>query len=125
MIKLRYITILLLFVACVFVLFQVKFKVQNLHRELVEIKQQLEHEKNSVYILKAEWAYLNKPERLQRLAVKFLDLAELKSEQIILASNGTNKKSKDHFSRSDRIIKASYSSGKVKWRYKKRSDLGY
>ncbi len=89
MIKPSYIISLLLFCACVFGLFQVKFKVQNLHREMAELEKQLEHEKNSIHVLKAEWAYLNQPERLQRLAEKFLNLAEMRAEQIMIAKTGT------------------------------------
>lgn len=122
MIKIRYIIFLFLFVASVFALFQIKFKVQQLNREVVEIKQQLSREKNLIHVLKAEWAYLNQPERLQRLSEKFLDLAEMKPEQILIAS-GENFK--DQPLDNNNIIKASYAPSRkvTKWRYKDRPDL--
>jgi hypothetical protein len=126
MFKLRYIAFVILLAASVFGLFQVKFKVQTLHRELAELKQQLEREKNAIHVLKAEWAYLNQPERLNRLVVKFLDLSELKSEQIMLSENTQNKILKAASNKNSQIIKASYTPRKaVKWRYKDRPDLRY
>ena len=122
MIKQRYILFFILLGISVFGLFQIKFKVQNLNRELVELKLQLEQEKSSIHVLKAEWAYLNQPERLDRLAKKFLDLVELKPEQIILATNNTENTSINN--ENGKLIKASYRESKiVKWRYRSRPDL--
>ncbi len=122
MIKQRYILFFILLGISVFGLFQIKFKVQNLHRELVELKLQLEQEKSSIHVLKAEWAYLNQPERLDRLAKKFLDLVELKPEQIMLATNDIEKKSINN--ENGKLIKTSYKESKiVKWRYRTRPDL--
>lgn len=122
MIKQRYILFFILLGISVFGLFQIKFKVQNLHRELVELKLQLEQEKSSIHVLKAEWAYLNQPERLDRLAKKFLDLVELKPEQIMLATNDIEKKPINN--ENGKLIKTSYRESKiVKWRYRTRPDL--
>ncbi len=130
-IKIRYGIILLMLSLFIFGLFQVKFKVQSLHKELAELKKQLEHEKDSIHVLQAEWTYLNKPERLQALAEKLLNLAEIKSEQIILANSGdvnvsqvdtNNTKTVD-----EKFIKASMITpvrrSQTKWRYKERPDL--
>ncbi len=89
MIKLRYLLALLLLASSVFGLFQVKFKVQQLHREVTELKAQLVHEKDSIHVLKAEWSYLNQPERLSRLSKKFLELEELKADQVLPVKAGT------------------------------------
>lgn len=133
MIKPSYIITLLLFCACVFGLFQVKFKVQNLHREVAELQKQLEHEKNSIHVLKAEWAYLNQPERLQRLAEKFLNLAELKPEQIMLVQPGKTivAQIKDNnVITNGQLVRTSMTSNtlikkppQVKWRYKQRPEI--
>ena len=122
MIKIRYIIFLFLFIGSTFALFQIKFKVQQLNREVVELKQQLDREKNLIHVLKAEWAYLNQPERLQRLTEKFLDLVEMKPEQILIAS-GLNYA--DKAVENNNIIKASYTPSRrvTKWRYKDRPDL--
>jgi len=130
MIKYRYLVVFFLLGLSIFGLFQIKFKVQTLHRELAEIKHQLDYEKNSMHVLKAEWAYLNKPERLQRLSTKFLDVSEIKPDQILLASNSgitniSNVK-RSYFNRSQgKIIRTSYTppSNTVKWRFRERPDL--
>lgn len=130
--------IITLFLICIsaFSLFQIKFKVQNLYREVAELKKQLEHEKNSIHVLKAEWAYLNQPERLQRFAEKFLNLSEVKPDQIIIPQTGSiiiaqNKDPhKEEIVSNSQLIKTSLSNShktnkplKIKWRYKDRPDL--
>jgi cell division protein FtsL len=130
--------IITLFLICIstFGLFQIKFKVQNLHREVAELKKQLAHEKNSIHILKAEWAYLNQPERLQKFAEKFLNLSEVKPDQIIIPQTGSiiiaqNKQAyKEEALDNSPFIKTSMGSIhgiskplKIKWRYKDRPDL--
>ena len=65
-----------------FGVYMVKFAVQNLHRDLVTAQQQLVAEKESVHLLNAEWAYLNRPDRLQKLASEHLTLVPLDSRRI-------------------------------------------
>jgi hypothetical protein len=66
----------------------VKYKVYNLKRDLVEINRQLAADKDSIRVLKAEWAYLNKPERIQQLSAKYLKMDNIqvanvyKSDQV-------------------------------------------
>lgn len=65
-----------------FGLYMVKFSVQNLQREVVVAQQQLADEKESLHLLNAEWAYLNRPERLRALAAQHLKLVPLDSRRI-------------------------------------------
>lgn len=124
MIKFRYVLFSIIFVVSVFSLFQIKFKVQNLNRELKELKAELEHEKNAIHILKAEWAYLNNPIRLQRLTEKFLDLEELKPNQIKNISNDLVVAENLKQEREGLIVKTSLNMKRnTKWRYKDRPDL--
>jgi hypothetical protein len=124
-IKTRYLITLILLCVCIFSLFQVKFKVHNLHQEMAETRKHLEREKDSIHVLKAEWAYLNQPERLHRLSTKFLNLSEVKPCQI---SNDGNKISatinvaEKPSGLNSNIIKTSYTNN-TKWRYKERPDL--
>ena len=133
MIKLRYILVLTLLSFSVFGLFQIKFKVQQLHRDAVELKSQLAHEKDSIHVLKAEWAYLNQPDRLQRLSKKFLDLSEVKSDKVLPAKSGSiitmavNDKAPE-VQENKNLVKVSYRSQKpvrkaVKWNYRERPVL--
>lgn len=133
MIRVSYFIGLILFALSVFGLFQVKFMVQGLHLEVAELKKQLEHEKNSIHVLKAEWAYLNQPERLQKLAVKYLNLKELQHDQIMIAQEGTIiiAQQKTLYEANGSIVPASMKVNSsaptkfspVKWRYKDRPDL--
>ncbi len=66
----------------VFALFQVKYKVQNLRRDLAEIERQISADKKSIHVLGAEWAYLNRPERLKQLADQYLDLRYVSVAQV-------------------------------------------
>lgn len=133
MIKIRYILAFTLLSFSVFGLFQIKFKVQQLHNEALELKSQLAHEKDSIHVLKAEWAYLNQPERLHRLSKKFLDLAEVKSDQVLPVKPGSIitlvKESEDTEGLENKnLVKVSYNKNSnrkkaVKWNYKERPAL--
>lgn len=66
----------------VFGLFQIKYKVSNLRHDLSEINRQLAADKDSIRVLKAEWSYLNKPERVEKLASKYLKLDNILVAQV-------------------------------------------
>ena len=53
-------------------LFTIKDSVVTLRLELEEIKKQVRNEEDAIRILKAELAYLGSPERIQKLANKYL-----------------------------------------------------
>ena len=63
-------------------LYLVKYSVQNIQREVVSARAELGREKESLHLLKAEWAYLNRPDRLNRLASHHLNLVPLSSKRI-------------------------------------------
>lgn len=133
MIKIRYVLVLMVLSFFIFALFQVKFKVQELHREAAELKRELQHEKDSIHVLKAEWAYLNQPERLYHLSQKFLDLKEVKPDQLVPTQAGLlitpiERKAQEILPYQP-IVKVSYQakeiknpkkSKKTKWNYRPR-----
>ena len=55
-----------------FMLYQVKYEVQSIRAQIAQTSQELEQEKEAMHVVAAEWAYLNRPERLQQLAAKYL-----------------------------------------------------
>jgi len=63
-------------------LYLVKYAVQDVQRDVATLKTQLASEKESLHLLSAEWAYLNRPERLRALADRHLDLVPIDSRQI-------------------------------------------
>lgn len=71
-----------------FILFKVKYEVVAVEQQLALIQKQIKREKDTIHILKAEWSHLNEPQRLQKLAEKFLDIKAMKAEQIVAISNG-------------------------------------
>lgn len=59
-------------VVSAFGLFRVKYEVQSIRAQIIETNKELAQEKESLHVVSAEWAYLNRPERLQQLADKYL-----------------------------------------------------
>jgi hypothetical protein len=56
-----------------FGLYRVKYEVQSIRAQIRETSAELAQERESLHVVAAEWAYLNRPERLQRLAEKYLN----------------------------------------------------
>ena len=65
-----------------FGLFQLKHEVQALEDELFRLNRQILAEQQQTHVLKAEWAYINQPERLEALARRHLDLTPMRPQQI-------------------------------------------
>lgn len=63
---------MLVIVAAAFMLYMVKYQVMSLKSQVAETSHQLESEKEALHVVAAEWAYLNRPERLQALAAQYL-----------------------------------------------------
>lgn len=63
-------------------LYLVKYSVQDVQRNVATLKSELSKEKESLHLLNAEWAYLNRPDRLRQLADRHLDLVPLDSRRI-------------------------------------------
>lgn len=65
-----------------FGLFHVKYQVQALEDRLAKLNRGIVHEQEQIHVLHAEWTYLDRPERIEELSKKFLDLAPPKPDQI-------------------------------------------
>lgn len=60
----------------------VKYAVQDLQREVDVAQSDVRKEQESLHLLNAEWAYLNRPERLRNLAEAHLQLTPLDSRKV-------------------------------------------
>lgn len=65
-----------------FGLFQLKHQVQELEDELFRLNRSVLAEEQAIHVLKAEWSYINQPQRLQALASRHLDLQPMKPVQL-------------------------------------------
>ena len=68
-----------------FWLYQVKHEAKEEESRIVKLEKQIEDEKEALLLLKAEWSYLNRPERVQKLSERFADqlgLSEVQPYQI-------------------------------------------
>lgn len=64
-------------------LFLTSEKVQRAEKDLAAIAAKVASEQDSLRILRAEWAYLNRPDRLEQLASAHLHLAAAQTPQMI------------------------------------------
>lgn len=64
-------------------LFRTSQSVQGAEDRLAELNLSIRQEQESIRVLDAEWDYLNRPQRLEELADKYLKVAPPQSGQII------------------------------------------
>lgn len=72
----------LLVVGLAVALMSVKYRVQQLDDELIELERQITAERQAVHVLSAEFSFLIKPERLRSLATQYLGLTPVRPEQL-------------------------------------------
>lgn len=80
--KIFVLTIVILLSSSVYGLFNIKHKVEYLHKDVVELRKQYLNEQKLIHVLHAEWAYLNRPDRLSVLAERHLSAKPLQVTQI-------------------------------------------
>ncbi len=70
-------------VALACVIYQVKYQARGLDAEISALYKRIGEERDAVAVLRAEWSLLNRPERIERLARKYLKLAPAKPAQLV------------------------------------------
>lgn len=64
-------------------LYSVKYRVQAMDEDIVAIRAQIAEERAAIHVLKAEWAYLSRPERVRDLAEKHLAMTPMDGKQML------------------------------------------
>jgi hypothetical protein len=63
--------------------YQLTFRVQTQVQELTQLDRQIQHDRDAIQVLRAEWSHLNDPARLADLAHRHLDLAPVAGLQMV------------------------------------------
>ncbi|KAB7738905.1 hypothetical protein F2P47_14925 [Parvibaculum sedimenti] len=63
-------------------LYDIKYRAEAADRRAEQIERDIASEQEGIRVLRAEWSYLNQPERLQQLAQRYTTLEALKAAQI-------------------------------------------
>lgn len=66
-----------------FALFELKYEVQTLEDELAHLNRAIRSDQEEIHVLKAEWSYLNRTERLADLSRRHLDLQPITTTQML------------------------------------------
>jgi cell division protein FtsL len=70
-------------ICCAFVLYSLEHASRQNERQIAKMKRQIAEEHENIKLLNAEWSFLNKPERLERLAREHLKLRPVEPQQRI------------------------------------------
>ncbi len=68
-------------------MFQIKFEVQALEAELTALNGDIRAREEAIRVLRAEWSYLNEPNRLAALAARYLELTPVAANQLVRFSD--------------------------------------
>jgi cell division protein FtsL len=64
------------------VLFHTSYRVQSMGRELRTVNRQIVEQREAIHVLKAEWAFLNEPSRIERLARQHTEMKPMTPDQV-------------------------------------------
>lgn len=74
---------LLLIIIVSYTMFQVKYEVMQQEQTLAQLNKQITEGRQQLRVLDAEWAYLTRPDRLDRLAARYLKLVPVSAAHIV------------------------------------------
>lgn len=66
--------------------YSIKYQTSLQAEQILKMKHEITAERNAIAVLRAEWSFLTRPERLQQLSDRYLDLQQLGVNQIVSAS---------------------------------------
>jgi cell division protein FtsL len=90
---LRFVNICLVLglVALAYGIYQVKYEARGLDTDIASLGKKIDEERDAIAVLRAEWSLLNRPERIERLAQKYLKLAPAKPFQLVTLDTVTDR----------------------------------
>jgi len=90
---LRFVNICLVLglVALAYVIYQVKYEARALDERIVVVRKEIEEERDALAVARAEWSLLNRPERIERLAEKYLNLTPAQPKQLVILDEVTER----------------------------------
>ena len=90
---LRFVNICLVLglVALAYVIYQAKYEAHALDERIVVLNKEIETERDALAVLRAEWSLLNRPERIERLAKKYLKLTPAHPQQLLILDEVTDR----------------------------------
>ncbi len=90
---LRFVNICLVLglVALAYGIYQVKYQARGLDTDIASLGKKIDEERDAIAVLRAEWSLLNRPERIERLAQKYLKLAPAKPFQLVTLDTVTDR----------------------------------
>jgi cell division protein FtsL len=78
-------------VALAYVIYQVKYEARALDEEIASLGKEIDEERDALAVLRAEWSLLNRPERIERLAQKYLKLAPAQPRQLVTVDSVSDR----------------------------------
>lgn len=91
MIKLLHVVAIGALVSSAFYAYTIKYDTTLEAEQLQKIRMKAQRERDAIAVLKAEWQYLNRPDRVQALAVRHLDLQPFSVTQVVRMSDIPNR----------------------------------
>ena len=91
MIKLLHLVAIGALVSSAFYAYTIKYETTLEAEQLQKIRMKAQRERDAIAVLKAEWQFLNRPDRLQALADRHLDLQPFSVTQVVRMSDVPNR----------------------------------
>jgi len=71
--------------------YSIKYETTLAAEQLQKMRAKTQRERDAIAVLKAEWQFLNRPDRIQTLADRHLDLQAFTATQVVKASEIPNR----------------------------------
>ncbi len=91
MIKLLHVIAIGALVSSAVYAYSIKYETTLANEQLQKMRAKTQRERDAIAVLKAEWQFLNRPDRVQTLSERHLDLQAFTAMQVVKASEIPNR----------------------------------